>query len=67
MPHILKKSFLKWSTLAVLGVGAYFVGYFRGVQRLGDEKARTFVKEEVTPPQRVPASSQETADLRKLK
>lgn len=45
---------MKWSTLAILGVSAYFLGYFWSLNNLGDEKSsRTTASE----PEKVPASS----------
>ncbi|MGZ3745649.1 MAG: hypothetical protein ACXVBQ_17420 [Pseudobdellovibrionaceae bacterium] len=37
MPGIFKKSLIKWSTIAFLGISTYFLGYFWGVKNLGNE------------------------------
>ncbi|MGZ3746684.1 MAG: hypothetical protein ACXWRE_04930 [Pseudobdellovibrionaceae bacterium] len=37
MRGIFKKSLIKWSTIAFLGISAYFLGYFWGVKNLGNE------------------------------
>ncbi|WP_413287488.1 hypothetical protein [Bdellovibrio sp. HCB337] len=48
MPQIIKKSLIKWSAIAVLGVSAYFVGYFWGVKNLnGDQNLRNIASEEL--------------------
>jgi hypothetical protein len=65
MPAFMKKTLIKWSTIAVLGVSAYFLGYFWGVQNLGDESAPQAASE--TAPQRVPAGSQKPSELGELK
>ncbi len=63
MPAILKKALVKWSTIAVLGISAYFLGYFWGLQKLGpSEPERKAASEEA------PADSlQEAAEFGKLK
>lgn len=63
MPAILKKTLIKWSSIAVLGIGAYFLGYFWGLQNLGrDVPQRQTASEETAAD-----SSQETAELSNLK
>lgn len=64
MSQILKKSLIKWSTLAVLGVSAYFVGYFWGVRNMGDEASSRRMASESKP--ETPESNQ-AADFGKLK
>jgi len=65
MPQILKKSLIKWSSIALLGVSAYFVGYFWGHQRLETKERQQQVLEEVASPS--PESSQQPGQLRELK
>ena len=68
MPLFFKKSLIKLSTLAFLGVSAYFLGYFWGVKNLGTEANSRMV---ASKPEKeaVPADikSDQAADLRKLK
>jgi len=58
MPAFLKKSLIKWSTIAALGVSAYFLGYFWGLEKVNSRKAREISAEE---------GLQKAADLSKLK
>lgn len=68
MPLILKKTLIKWSTLAVLGVSAYFLGYFWGVQHLGNEaNSRTTASVNSPAAKPEPAKSNQATDLGKLK
>lgn len=38
MTQIFQKSLLKWSTIALLGISAYFVGYFWGMKNLNEHE-----------------------------
>jgi len=68
MPLILKKTLIKWSTLAVLGVSAYFLGYFWGMKNLGTEvNSRWMASEQKAPEKPAVLPSEQTADLRQLK
>ena len=64
MPTIFKKSLIKWSTLAVLGVSAYFLGYFWGLKNLGNEDKTRATASESKP---TAVKSDQAADLGKLK
>lgn len=55
---------IKWSTLAVLGVSAYFVGYFWGVQNLEDGANSRMTASETKPEAQ---KSNQAADFGKLK
>lgn len=61
MPGFVKKTLIKWTTIAVLGVSAYFLGYFWGVQKLGEDPVRNTASEKSAP------ASQEAADFSHLK
>ncbi|HEY8270624.1 MAG TPA: hypothetical protein VIG33_07015 [Pseudobdellovibrionaceae bacterium] len=58
MRGIFKKSLIKWSAIASLGISAYFLGYFWGVKNLGSEAKSPMSASEV---------SDRAADLSKLK
>lgn len=68
MPLFFKKTLIKWSALAFLGVSAYFLGYFWGVKNLGNEANSRMVaskpEKEAIP---VDIKSDQATDLRKLK
>ncbi len=53
-----KKTLIKWSAISLLGVSAYFMGYFWGVKKLGNETNLRMTASEV---------SNQAADLSKLK
>ena len=40
MPQFIQKVLIKWSAIALLGVSAYFVGYFWGYRKLESNEAR---------------------------
>lgn len=51
MPQIIKKSLIKWSAIAIMGVSAYFAGYFWGAKKLEtDENLRKIASEELQKP-----------------
>jgi hypothetical protein len=45
MPSFLGKSLIKWSTIAVLGVSAYFLGYFWSGSKFAVQGAREAASE----------------------
>jgi hypothetical protein len=68
MPLFFKKSLIKLSTLAILGVSAYFLGYFWGMKNLGSEansRSVASVPEKQSAP--VDTKSDQATDLRQLK
>jgi hypothetical protein len=67
MPAFFKKIIIKWSAIATLGMGAYFLGYFWGVQKFSQQIAQEMATEkaqEMAP--RAPAS-EKPAGLGELK
>lgn len=66
MPQILKKSLIKWSSIALLGVSAYFVGYFWGHQTRETKERQQQALEEAASPSLL-EHSQQPGQLRELK
>ena len=62
MPLFLKKSLIKWSAISLIGVSAYFLGFFWGAEKLAEQASRETASVEA--PQ---VELQQPSELRHLK
>jgi hypothetical protein len=67
MPLFFKKSLIKWSALAFLGVSAYFLGYFWAMKNLENEVKTRQTASTPSQEKSVEVKSDQATDLRKLK